>query len=94
LDAADAFKFIISNYEDTEPAKKILRNMGWMSVVDADIGALLHHFLEGQKDITTRPKQDLRQHFSNWLQKRPINELTKISLTIQTNHARRGQGSG
>jgi hypothetical protein len=93
-DNATAHSWIMNNYTDVGAAKKILSNLGWRSVTDVDIGALLYHFLEGLKDIQDRPTQDVRQHFSHWLQKKPINDLTKLSLTIQAEYARRGQGSG
>ena len=88
---AEAYTWIVNNYQDIEQAKKILSNLGWRAVTDTDVGALLYHFLEGLKNLQDKTVIDVRQHFSNWLNKKPIDELTKLSLSIQFNHARRGQ---
>lgn len=87
---SEAHAFIMGNYQDLQQAKKILSNLGWRSVTDIDIGALLFHFLEGQINLPDRTAIDIRQHFTNWLNKRPLAELTTLSTSIQ--HARRVQG--
>lgn len=89
----EAHKEITANYQDMEAAKTILRNRGWSAVVDIDVGAVLFHFLEGAADALTKPRQEVRQHFLNWINKKDLNDLTKLSVTIQAN-ARRRQESG
>lgn len=87
----EAHKEITANYQDIESAKTILRNRGWAAVVDLDVGALLYHFLESTADVLSKPRQEVRQHFLHWLNKKDLNEMTKLSVNIQTNAARRGQ---
>lgn len=83
-----AFEFITNNYHDTEGALKILANRGWRAAQKPQVEALLFHFLELHW-ATDKSQKDLRQHFKNWLNREGLDNLTKLSLTIATNHSER-----
>lgn len=81
-----AFEEISTNYLEMEPARNVVRNNGWSTVTDADVNALLFHFLESQVDLKKQDKSDVKSHFRRWLNKQPTNDLTRLSTSI---HARR-----
>ena len=86
--AKEAYDEISSNYNDIEQAKLVLTNRGWRSATDVDVGMLLYHFVECQKGITKKSKDEVRQHFQNWINKREIDELTKLTITIRAKFQR------
>lgn len=90
---AEAHKFLTTNHQDLSAAKTTLSNLGWSSVNDVDIGALAFHFCEKNLDVTTKPKDNARQHFQNWLNKIPIGDLQKIAVKTQAAHERRKRQS-
>lgn len=87
---AKAHEEICNNYNEMEPARNVVRNNGWAGVTDNDVKALLFHFLESQADVKKQDKSDIKSHFRRWLNKQPINELTKLSISI---HARKRQSA-
>lgn len=88
---AEAHKFLTTNLQDLSAAKTVLSNLGWSSVNDVDVGALAFHFCEQKLDILLKPKQEVRQHFQNWLNKIPIGDLQKTSIQIIARHERKQQ---
>lgn len=84
----EAFDEISSNYFDIQNAQRVLSHTGWGDASEADIKSLLFHFLETQVDLSDS-RQRVRQHFRNWLNKRPKEELKQVSQTIQKNYERR-----
>lgn len=85
---AEAHQWFVGNYQDIEKAKNILSNLGWASVGDEDVAAVLFHFLESQVDIEKQPKSDIRSHFKRWLNRQKSEDMVKLTLTIKNRHAR------
>lgn len=83
-----ASKEITGDQIEIERCQILLSNRGWSSVNDVDIGALLFHFLEINDDVTKKPRDDVRQHFKNWLNSKELNELTKTAFTIRSRRQR------
>lgn len=85
---AEAHQWFVGNYQDIEKAKNILSNLGWASVTDEDVAAVLFHFLESQVDIEKQPKSDIRSHFKRWLNRQKSEDMVKLTVTIKNRHAR------
>jgi len=88
---AQAYMILSGNYHDTDAAKKVVANNGWPAVSDADVKALIHHFIETQVDVKKQERADIRSHLRRWLNKQPVDKMREWSKNILENHARRGQ---
>lgn len=96
-----AYEFLSTNFIDVNAQRKIVVHRGWQTVTDNDIKALTYHFIEKTLDLTTKPRDDVRKHFQNWLGKVPVIDLQTIAKEVYEGQRRqrqsaevRGNGNG
>lgn len=89
----EAHTFLTTNHQDLTAAKKVLTNLGWPSIRDNDVSALAYHFVEKNLDILSKPRDEVRKHFQNWLNKVPLQDLMKLSVKIIANEERKQRQS-
>lgn len=84
---SNAYDEITNNYIDIQNSTAILSNKGWSSVQEADVQALVYHFLESKADLE-KEKKDVRQHFKNWINRESLDDLIKLTVTINAKRER------
>lgn len=80
----NAFTEIRDNDQFIEECQRTLSGRGWMAVTPVDVIACLKQFINGKADITT-PKDNVRQHFKNWLIREKIENLITYSEVFKKN---------
>lgn len=88
-----AYEFLSTNFIDVNAQRKIVVHRGWQTVTDNDIKALTYHFLEKTLDLTTKPRDDVRKHFQNWLGKVPVIDLQTIAKEVYEGQRRQRQSA-
>lgn len=82
-DGKDAFMDITGNYKEVEKARQILFNRNWRSCDEEAVKGLLYHFLHAKADLD-KERKEVKQHFKNWLNREPINNLIDLAKSIAT----------
>ncbi len=66
-----------------EDCTRTLTGRGWRAAEPLDVIAALKQFLNGKADLTT-PKQNVRQHFKNWIGSAKLENLQTYSQVFKT----------
>jgi hypothetical protein len=74
----NAFTEIRDNDQYIEECTRTLSGRGWMAVAPIDVIACLKQFLNAKADLST-PRDNVRQHFKNWLIREKIENLITYS---------------
>lgn len=77
-----AFESMKSDDQYIESCHMILTNRSWLASDKIDVVALLRNFVNGKLDIK-KPRDDIRQHFKNWLYATDLNKLQTLAQVFK-----------
>lgn len=80
---SEAFESIKLDDQYIEDCTRTLTGRGWMAAEPLDIIAALKQFLNGKADLSTS-KQNVRQHFKNWIIREKLENLQTYSQVFKT----------
>lgn len=79
----EAFESMKLDDQYIEDCTRTLTGRGWRAAEPIDLVACLKQFLSGKADLTTS-KQNVRQHFKNWIIREKLENLQTYSQVFKT----------
>lgn len=78
-----AFEELRDNDQYIEDCTRTLSGRGWLMVSPVDVIGCLKQFLNGKCDLR-KPRDDIKQHFKNWLIREDLKNLQTFAEVFRT----------